>query len=1251
MAQAQRNLGEILVDEGLLSPEELQEVLEKSRTRNLSLEETLFKLGYISRDMLSSLLARVYGCDFIDLYSCTIDEKALGAIPADECLRLHALPYALDGDTLSVALAGPLAGGSPAEIVDELERLSGKTVRIVLCNPGPLHEMLGRLRKPGAPREEDERVEPARPAPVVGTPAVDDLNASLRAQFDELYDIGQTALIGARSHAFSRSIAAALEEARTKLGEARKLVRSEFIEEAIEMAEQAVSTIKEAVARADSFERDWENLLQQVKRLRSRVSMLGTGGAAEFAPDEFAELTAIHDGLLECVNDRNVEKLRSLLDQGTIIAEKASLLEPDRQRGREQVVTALAQVREVIARARTAGAKLHAPEALQKAYDFLDKAEGAARRGLWDEVSNDLSSAEAHALDAEQIAIEATKEREQLTIKLRMTIRNAVALFDEAVTRPFARDVMEELLQAKDTINEAKNCFESGDLGQGIELAEDIATRIRDEIIPVAEETERAWTDLLRRADSVAANIASIDIPLALAVAPEKMKELSRDERRMIAALCARKRDILAEIVSECERLAEEILQLTAKAQQELREAGAALGRAKELFASVAATGVEQEVAEAFGEAWRSIEEARRLLDHGDSGAALDASRAATAKLEADVIEAQSSTRAQWQGICRRASDVMERMRALDAALGWRIVPEMMGRLSAGEAEIIAALHEENRARLAEAVSVCERLVSETGRRLNDMRDKLKEARAAVAGAVEALAAGAATGIEEQIAPSYATAGRLLEEARELLERGDAAGATDRARAARAELESHVVEPQNSLRGKWVDLVSRSDELIGRINEAASAEALYYCPDLVRTLRDCEADVVSALMARDTEALGGAAAAAGRIMEAIGPAIQNARAERHGELAEELAEVERTIQAAVHRCSGSYAPDMLEDAYLDLNRMKGQIAAGPEALMPESEEGLRRDLAVTRTKVWQVDYMRERFERERAETLTQLRLKIDSAREAVEESVALDFTDKSSALVREARSLLEQVDSLLIDGDIEGSFELVRQCLTAAEQIGVDASEKERQWRELARALLAEDAAHRPALADSEAERIAPEEYRELSQLAEKTQSVIDARDLVALHEHADALGRLGDALAARLEASRAEMRASIGALLREARQEIRLAELLGAKDLCPDVLNAAHTYAGIAERYLSEDDFARARAAVGDALDKSRDTCTLARTAAERAGLLAIDYMKIASSHIEQQQHRAAKDALERGLTLANLARAARRKEPEAAD
>jgi hypothetical protein len=1555
MAETSKNLGDVLVQEGVLSREEFDDVLEKSKARNLSLEETLFKLGYISRDKLGGLLAGLHDCEFIDLYSRKVDSDAIRMIPPEQALELKALPYAFEGGQLLVAIAGDsLETMSLNEIVSHLERLSGKKVSISLCNPGPLNEMLMRFCR-GEPKSDSSAfASRGELASIFRSMKSDQVEGTLRAQIEELHDIGQTALIGARSHPFSRAITSSIEEAKEKLSESKKYIESGFEGEAIEMARQAVTLVKDATARADGFEKDWEKLLQEVKLLRGRIASLESEGAGEYAEPEFKELVELREGLLECVNERNVDKLRSLLDQGMVVTEKLSLLEPGRTRGREQVISSLAQVRQVITRARNAGAKENAPDMLKDAYEYLDRAEAYARHAHWEDVRECLSAAESKALEAERISINAEKEKKHLTVKLRESIRIAMGLFEDAITHACAHEVIENLMRAKDVIKETKACFDSDELERGIGLAQNIAKRIREEIIPLADEADRLWRDLFARADAASALIQNIDIPLALKIAPEKMRRLFQSEREMVSSLCERDRDKLEEAVTICEGLAEEVRQQTAGVQDRLREAESVLEDVGELLASTSAAGIDEQVASTYQEArrmleqahsffergdaeasiiraqtaqakleseviepqdsarreWRDLslraseaskqihtmniplglsvvprkmemlfeseremvsalsagdseklaeavstceglgeeirtrlttaqdrlkhveniikevdallasasasgideviapayEEARRMLeearsffeggdadaahshaqaarvkietdvieprdsaqrewnelsqkaievseqiqamnmpvvlrvspekmemlfqkerdmigalserdrdmlveslsacerlveeirhevsgareilrqaeteieeavrflataaasgidemvaqayddsrrmleeakilfDHGESEAALERSQAARAKLETEVIELQDSLRQAWLEASHSADKAFEKIRSIDLALAFKVAKEEMAALFEAERDMARALCETNRERLTEAVARCDVLVEEINHDIDTSRDILRQAETEIEEAIKLLAMAAASGIDEKVAPAYGESRRMLQEARVLFDQGDTRAAIECAQAALAKLDSDVIDRQNQIREKWNGLSPMALELLGRADHACSANAMRYCPELIHSLRVKTAELASAVAARDLEQLEPCMTEALEAVQSVESAVEQAKADRHRDLFGRLTETENALEQAVERCAGNYSSDMLEEAYSHLNMIREHLSKGPENIFSELDNQLMRDLAIAQTKVWQVEAMRERIEREREENLARARHELASAREAVDGCTGRHFVDESSTFMRTAREYVNQADGLIVEGEIEASFERLRQAKVLADRIGIEAEQKEARWQELAGQLTADDAPHKAALSDPAAGKATEEERTRLAGLHEHTRSIIDSRDLDALEAHAKNLGELANTIADRVEAWKSQRRARVEEKLSSAGQEIRLAELMGATKSCPDIYNAAVTYVDIAKGYLASEDFDNAEPAASDALAKSREAGSLAKASSQRESVLALDYMKIAAAHIAQQNIEGAKLALDKGL---NLIRSAGVEEP----
>ncbi len=1078
MTQVHSYLGDVLIRERILSRQELEEVMEKSRLRNLTLEETLFRLGYISKDRLGALYAQVYSAEHLSALPRPAPDEVIRAISPEQAWELQALPYQFDDkDTLAVLMAGPFERLSYEETVAELERITGKKIRAAFCSISLLQELL--LKYYGAEKQ------PSGPgagnfSAVIESIRSDSSDEELRAEFEELYDVGQTALIAARSHPFNRAVGNSIEEAKQKLSDAQKFMDSDFEEEAVQMASQAVQLLKEASQKADAAERDWEKLVQQVKSLRAKVSSLEEEGAAQFAPAEFRELSQIRESLIECINDRNVDKLRYLLDQGMIIIERVNLLSPNRNKDREEVMSSLTQVRQVIARARKAGSREFAPELLKEAYAFLDRAESSARRSRWDEVRSALAAPEDKAVEAEKAAIGAVEEAKQLTLKLREAIRAASGALEQAMAHAFAQEAIDELIGARDAIAEAKTCFEDGRQQRGISLAEAALKQLKERIIPLIEEAERNWNDLFRRTDECSAKIRAFNIPLMLKLKPAKVEALLHAERDMVASLCSRDRDKLSAAVSACESLLAE---------------------------------VEESYAEA--------------------------------------------------------------------------------------------------------------------------TDQLKSIEAVVLQATELLRSAASTGIEADVAPDFVQAALLLENTRRYLAEGNTQEAADSAHAATEHIRLKVIEPQGMEREQWADLILESAAILEEAGKALSVDASYHCAEDVETYFSNMSGLISAFATRNPEALRQSNESLRASLDSIRNKVSDIEKTLFQNMTTELREVEQAVKRAVERCSGYYAPDALESVYLDIKRLWQMLSEASETLDVASELDIRRNLAVARAKLWQVDFLRERFEREREEDLRQLRLKMDAAREEVEACINFDFVAPDSPLLAEARSLLEQSENSFIEGDIEGTFELARQTRTVVSRILAEAGDKEKRWKELAESLRSQDAGHNVVLREGTSSGFAAEEFDNLSELVEKTEEIIERKNIELLIQHGEQLASTTNAIRERVKTGREALRREVEQAIQEAREQIKLGRVLHAEETCADLFAAACSYDEIASRYLVEEDFTLALEAAADALSKASEAVRAAKAGVERAGSLAADYMNIASKHIAQGNSEAAAEALRKGLSL----------------
>lgn len=119
-----KQLGEILLDEGLVTEAQLLAALDEQNALGMSLGRTLVELGILTESQLVRALAAQVGMEFVDLDEYPVDRAAVATVPATVCRRHSVLPVALrDG---ALVLATPDPGNVVA--VDDVRTLSGMRV-------------------------------------------------------------------------------------------------------------------------------------------------------------------------------------------------------------------------------------------------------------------------------------------------------------------------------------------------------------------------------------------------------------------------------------------------------------------------------------------------------------------------------------------------------------------------------------------------------------------------------------------------------------------------------------------------------------------------------------------------------------------------------------------------------------------------------------------------------------------------------------------------------------------------------------------------------------------------------------------------------------------------------------------------------------------------------------------------------------------------------------------------------------------
>ena len=108
-AIAKQPFGEVLLEKGIISHDQLRIALIEQKTRNMPLGKLLVSLGFVSEATIRDILSESLGQISIDLSNTVADPAALALIPKDVARRHHVLPVALQRaeNKLIIAISDP----------------------------------------------------------------------------------------------------------------------------------------------------------------------------------------------------------------------------------------------------------------------------------------------------------------------------------------------------------------------------------------------------------------------------------------------------------------------------------------------------------------------------------------------------------------------------------------------------------------------------------------------------------------------------------------------------------------------------------------------------------------------------------------------------------------------------------------------------------------------------------------------------------------------------------------------------------------------------------------------------------------------------------------------------------------------------------------------------------------------------------------------------------------------------------------
>src|SRR5712692_726615 len=143
-------IGELLLKEKLITPEQLQQALTQQKANGGKLGYNLVKMGFVKDEQITTLLSKQYGVPSINLAQFKIDPTIVKLVPTETARKYQVIPLSRSGSTLTIAMTDP----TNVFAMDDIKFMTGYTVEPVVASEVAITDAIEKYYpsgKPGAP--------------------------------------------------------------------------------------------------------------------------------------------------------------------------------------------------------------------------------------------------------------------------------------------------------------------------------------------------------------------------------------------------------------------------------------------------------------------------------------------------------------------------------------------------------------------------------------------------------------------------------------------------------------------------------------------------------------------------------------------------------------------------------------------------------------------------------------------------------------------------------------------------------------------------------------------------------------------------------------------------------------------------------------------------------------------------------------------------------------------------------------------
>ena len=135
-----KQLGEILVERGILSRDKLEEVLAFQKEKGILFGEAIVQLRLGTEEDVVQALTCQYGFPYLPLANYEIAPEVVATVPLEACKKYCLVPIDKIGRSLTLAMANPLN----VQALEDVEKITTCTVQAFVSTATEINSAINR---------------------------------------------------------------------------------------------------------------------------------------------------------------------------------------------------------------------------------------------------------------------------------------------------------------------------------------------------------------------------------------------------------------------------------------------------------------------------------------------------------------------------------------------------------------------------------------------------------------------------------------------------------------------------------------------------------------------------------------------------------------------------------------------------------------------------------------------------------------------------------------------------------------------------------------------------------------------------------------------------------------------------------------------------------------------------------------------------------------------------------------------------